>query len=146
MTCGVVRMAVVLAVLAACDGGAREEARNQVAAITRGDARRGHEAIERYGCGACHTIPGVRLGRGLVGPPLTEFASRAYVAGQVPNTPQNLVRWIQHPDSIEPGTAMPTLGVSEQEARDIAAYLYAETATDGLGPAHLLPTSLLGGE
>jgi hypothetical protein len=47
------------------------------------------------------------------------------------------------PDSVEPGTVMPTLGIPEQEARDIAAYLYLETATGGLGPPHLLPASLL---
>lgn len=103
---------------------------------------RGAEAIASYGCGACHVIPGVERARGRVGPPLTDFAERAYVAGRVVNTPENLVAWIRVPDSVEPGTAMPTLGVSEEEARDIAAYLYAATG-DRLGPPHPLPTSLL---
>ncbi|HEX6397344.1 MAG TPA: hypothetical protein VFZ95_07975, partial [Steroidobacteraceae bacterium] len=62
--------------------------------------------------------------RGRVGPPLTNFAQRAFIAGQVPNSPETLVRWIQNPPSIVPNTAMPVLGISEGDARDIAAYLY----------------------
>jgi cytochrome c len=59
-----------------------------------------------------------------VGPPLTQFTHRAFIAGEVPNNGEFLVRWISVPQSIEPGTAMPNLGVSEAQARDIAAYLY----------------------
>jgi cytochrome c1 len=76
------------------------------------------------GCAACHVIPGVRGADGKVGPPLTGIGSRIMIAGQVPNTPDNLIRWIRDPQAIEPGTAMPNLGVSEPTARDIAAYLY----------------------
>lgn len=77
-----------------------------------------------YGCGACHTIPGVPGARGLVGPSLSGFARRQSIAGQVANTGEFLVRWISVPQAIKPGTAMPNLGVSEARARDIAAYLY----------------------
>ena len=52
------------------------------------------------------------------------FARRAYIAGQLPNDPENLVRWIQDPQGVEPGTAMPNLGVTAAVARDMAAYLY----------------------
>lgn len=89
-----------------------------------GDAGRGRAAIERHGCGACHVIPGVRAARGIVGPSLTDFARRPYVAGTLVNNTFNLVAWIQDPPAIAPGTVMPRLGVSEAEARDIAAYLY----------------------
>jgi cytochrome c1 len=89
-----------------------------------GQAERGKQLIAAYGCGSCHTIPGVDAARGLVGPPLTKFARRVYIAGEVPNTNRFLVQWITVPQSIEPGTAMPNLGVTEGEARDIAAYLY----------------------
>jgi len=61
----------------------------------------------------------------LVGPPLTGIAERAYVGGVVTNTPENLVRWIQNPPAIDPMTAMPNVGVTADEARDIAAYLYS---------------------
>jgi len=85
---------------------------------------RGEQVIRAYGCGACHTIPGVRGANGVVAPPLTSFAQRTFIGGEIPNTPQNLVRWIRDPHSVEPRTAMPALGLSDQQARDVAAYLY----------------------
>jgi cytochrome c len=85
---------------------------------------KGKELIESYGCGACHIIPGIYTARGLVGPPLFYFGRRTIIAGELPNTPDNLVRWIRNPQSIEPGTAMPNLGVTEDQGKDMAAYLY----------------------
>ncbi|HET7622511.1 MAG TPA: c-type cytochrome [Gemmatimonadaceae bacterium] len=93
-------------------------------AVPGGNPDAGKQAIHAYGCGACHTVPGVRGANGLVGPPLTHFARRSFIAGEASNTADNLIRWIQAPESIEPGTAMPNLGVTEQMARDMAAYLY----------------------
>ena len=87
-------------------------------------AKRGKQQIITYGCGSCHVIPGVSQATGLVGPPLTHFAKRAYIAGEVPNNPDFLTQWIAVPQSIEPGTVMPNLGVSYGKARDIATYLY----------------------
>jgi cytochrome c2 len=89
-----------------------------------GDPKRGQEAIAGFGCGACHQIPGIRGARGSVGPPLTAFANRTYIAGQLVNSPDNLIRWIVDPQAVEPGTAMPNLGVIPAVARDMAAYLY----------------------
>jgi cytochrome c1 len=91
---------------------------------TFGDARQGLRTIQAHGCGACHVIPGVPGASGTAGPPLTDYARRGYVAGALPNTPENLARWIRTPQAIEPGTAMPDLGIGEAEARDIVAYLY----------------------
>ena len=71
-----------------------------------------------------HKIPGVRGAEGMVGPPLTMFAHRAYIAGRLSNQPENLVRWIQNPQDVDPETAMPDLGVIPGVARDMAAYLY----------------------
>ncbi|MEU5789775.1 c-type cytochrome [Micromonospora purpureochromogenes] len=85
---------------------------------------RGAELIAQYGCGSCHTIPGVNRADGLVGPPLTRFGARSYIAGQLPNNADNLQRWIADPQAVEPGTAMPNLGVTAIDAQDIAAYLY----------------------
>lgn len=92
--------------------------------VAGGDARRGAAVIEQYGCGSCHTIPGVRNANGLVGPPLLWWSRRTFIAGEIPNTPENLVRWIRAPQSVEVATAMPALGLSDQQARDAAAYLY----------------------
>lgn len=91
---------------------------------TGGNAAHGKQLINSYGCGACHVVPGVRGARGLVGPPLLYFGERTMIAGELPNTPDNLVRWIQNPRAVEPKTAMPDLGLSADQANDIAAYLY----------------------
>lgn len=92
--------------------------------LTGGDPERGKLAIRRYGCGACHTIPGVPGAFATVGPPLDKIAMRSYLAGRLTNTPENLMRWIRNPRSIDPRTAMPEMGVTERDGRDIAAYLY----------------------
>jgi cytochrome c len=94
------------------------------AATGDGYPERGAKLIQQYGCGGCHTVPGVDRADGLVGPPLTRFGARSYIAGELPNNANNLRHWIQDPRSVEPGTAMPDLGVSEIDARDIAAYLF----------------------
>lgn len=96
----------------------------QMGAVGEGDAERGRVALSGFGCGTCHLIPGVRGARGMVGPPLTKFARRAYIAGQLPNEPDNLVQWIRDPQGVEPGTAMPNLGIVPAVAWDMAAYLY----------------------
>lgn len=88
------------------------------------DASRGPDLMLAYGCTACHTIPGVTGANGSVGPPLAGFRHRAYVAGVLPNEPGGLVRWLMNPTVHAPATAMPDLGVSEEHARDMAAYLY----------------------
>ena len=136
---------LALAALPGCRGG-DDPARREVLASVRGDARRGEAALAAYGCGSCHVIPGIRQARGKVGPPLTDFVHRTYIAGNVFNTPNNLAAWIRRPDSVEPGTVMPTLGVGEQEAHDISAYLLLETATGSFGPPRLLSPSLLHGD
>ena len=91
---------------------------------TTGSAERGHGRFAHYGCTTCHHIPGVQGADGVIGPPLNRMALRGYVGGVVKNTPENLVRWIQNPPGVDPMTAMPNLRVSEQDARDMAAYLY----------------------
>jgi cytochrome c2 len=115
----------VLAALAVtgCDPH-RPDYTAQVKRMTRGDPNAGREKIRSYGCHSCHTIPGVAGAHALVGPPLIHWSRRVYIAGELPNTPENLEKWIQHPPQIEPGTAMPDMGVTEQDSRDIAAYLY----------------------
>lgn len=105
--------------------------------IAGGDAERGRQLIKSYGCGVCHTIEGVPGARGVVGPPLTDYAQRSLLAGVVPNAPRFLVPWLMDPPAIVPRTAMPEMGISEAEARDIATYLYtlgasgAEVYPDG---------------
>jgi cytochrome c len=120
-----VRRAVGIVVLvgslaAAC----KDEAAQHAAAITGGDPARGREQARLHGCGSCHTIPGVPGATALVGPPLDHMASRGYVAGVLPNTADNLRTWIAHPQEVKPKNAMPDVGLTEADARDITAYLY----------------------
>jgi len=89
-----------------------------------GDPAQGKVIIVRANCGACHQIPGIENAHGLVGPPLAHFAKRTVVAGLLANTPDNLTHWIAHPQQVAPGNAMPNTGLTDQQARDVAAYLY----------------------
>jgi cytochrome c oxidase assembly factor CtaG/cytochrome c2 len=115
-----VLMAVVgCSLLAGCD---RHD--DALPLIAGGDARRGKAAIRQYGCGTCHTIPGVSGANGLVGPPLASVASRVYVGGVLTNTPEHMIGWIENPKSFSPRTAMPSLGVTHADAVNIASYLY----------------------
>ncbi|HEX4783569.1 MAG TPA: c-type cytochrome [Candidatus Sulfotelmatobacter sp.] len=107
--------------LTACTGGRMP---SPYSVATGGDAREGRKVIESYGCGACHTIPGIHAANGVVGPPLYFFSRRTMIAGELPNTPDNLIHWIENPPAVEAGTAMPKLGLSNKQARDAAAYLY----------------------
>jgi putative membrane protein len=104
----------------ACDRASGDQSQ----LIAGADVDRGRAAISRYGCGSCHNIPGITGAAGLVGPPLGDVARRVYIAGVLPNEPDNMIRWIENPPAIDPKTAMPYMGVTTRDARDIAAYLY----------------------
>ena len=109
---------VLLLMLASCSP-------RPAATPTGGDPTAGGQHLYQFGCGSCHTIPGIVGAHGKVGPSLEGVASRNYVAGQLLNQPANLEHWIQHPHSIHPDTLMPELGLTDAQSRDIAAYLYS---------------------
>ena len=124
----VARALLMFAVMSvtACDQFQSQRKMNEIAAatLTGGNPRVGKSAVEQIGCGGCHTIHGVRGAEGKVGPPLDGIASRMYIAGVLPNTPDNMARWIVDPKAVDSLTAMPKLGVTPAQARDIAAFLY----------------------
>ena len=107
--------------LVSCSAG---QGQHTAQVSTGGDAYRGAAAIERYGCGSCHIIPGVSGAFGQAGPPLSGVGNRVYIAGVLQNTPGNMVRWIENPKTVDDKTVMPDLGVTSQDAADIAGYLY----------------------
>lgn len=92
--------------------------------VPGGDADRGRHAFVDYGCHSCHRVPGVQNADSLVAPPLDAWGERSYVAGRLPNTPDALITWIMDPQEVDPGNAMPDMGVPEGVARDMAAYLF----------------------
>jgi cytochrome c1 len=121
---GVAAQLCAVLLLAWCAAGCEDHVKRTAMQITGGDPDRAAVAIRRYGCGSCHTIPGIDGAHAVVGPPLTSLGRRSYIAGHLSNNPETLIRWIRHPHSFKQQTAMPEMGVGEQEARDIAAYLY----------------------
>lgn len=118
------RVLLVLVTLASAACSAPGDSAQAMADALGGDPARGHDMMRKYGCGSCHMIPGVAGANGLVGPPLAGVATRAYIAGVLPNAPENMRRWIQDPKSVDSLTAMPNVGVTASDARHIAAYLY----------------------
>jgi cytochrome c2 len=113
-------LSFALAAASACTHGEADA----MALTQGGDAARGKELIRSYGCGSCHTIPRVTGAESTVGPSLQGEATRAYIAGVTPNMPDNMIRWLMDPPSIDEKTAMPNLHVTATDARDIAAYIY----------------------
>lgn len=90
-----------------------------------GDAQRGESLIRQYGCGGCHLIPNIASADGNVGPPLLHVGTRVYIAGYLRNSPDNMSVWLQDPQKILPGNAMPSMGISRKDSRDITAFLYS---------------------
>lgn len=111
---------VVCSVLSACIAheGYEPEVRG-------GDAQRGRNVLAALECGACHVIPGVPGAYSRVGPPLTQFSRNVYIAGKHPNTPEVLVQFVRDAPALAPDTAMPAIEMTDQQALDIAAYLYS---------------------
>lgn len=106
--------------LAACGRNPAERAATEFG----GHPRQGAKLIAELGCGTCHAIPGIQHAIGRVGPPLGGIAGRTFIAGMLPNTPRNMMSWLEAPQSVVPGNVMPNMGISNHDARDIAAYLY----------------------
>jgi cytochrome c len=95
-------------------------------ALTGGNPSRAPILIRRYGCAGCHTIPGIPGADGQVGGPLAGILHRVYVGGVVTNVPENLIQWMVSPQKFSPQSAMPVTGITEAEARDVAAFLYTQ--------------------
>lgn len=113
-------MVVVAAtMLCACDDGVRP------ISVVGGNVAEGKRLVAQYQCAACHVIPGIAAAQGQAGPPLERFGRRSYIAGRIPNLPEPLMRWLVDPPAMKPGTLMPNVGVSQAEARHMAAYLYS---------------------
>ena len=123
----VIGMLAVTAATAGLVGCNTQQALSHPKIAATWNPSRGRALIGYYGCGSCHVIGGVEGANGRVGPPLTRYTRRYHqIAGVLPNTPANLVRWIMNPPKYVPGVDMPVLGIGVRGARDIAAYLYGQ--------------------
>jgi cytochrome c len=103
--------------------GCGQSVEQRAAAMTGGEPARGKGLVRRYGCVSCHVIPGV-AGEGTIGPSLEGISRKDSLAGKLPNEPKNMIRWIRDPQGVQPGSVMPDMGITEQDGRDIAAFLY----------------------
>ncbi len=110
------RLIVFMVLLAAC--------KKESAPAPIGNVVNGKQLVQQYGCTSCHDIPNVTGAHGMVGPSLEHLAARPIVAGKLPNTPDNLINYLQNPQSADPANAMPNLGLTPEQSRDIAAFLY----------------------
>ena len=116
------RFAILLiVVLAACH---KEEKYQNLVQTGGGDAKRGRQLIDQYGCTSCHVIPTVEGPKGMVGPPLDHIATRQFIAGKFPNKPDVMTKWLQNPQAMDPANAMPNLGITPADSRDLTAFLY----------------------
>jgi cytochrome c2 len=122
---GAALVCAMIASVAAATWSSRRDAERVARTMTGGDPARAPELMRRHGCAGCHTIPGIPGADGQVGPPLSSLIRRLYIGGVTTNSPEHLVEWIVSPKTFSPRSAMPTTGISEPEARDVAAYLYA---------------------
>jgi cytochrome c len=120
-----IRAVFLLFLLTACGAWAAEERE-----VPGGDRRRGEQALQDYGCGYCHLIPGVDGASGVLAMPLIDWGDRQLIAGHFPNNVEYMVPWIQDPPGMLPSTAMPDLGVTTQDALDMTAYLFSLRQTD----------------
>jgi cytochrome c2 len=112
--------------MGACSLPGTKTAASDTKQVRDGDASVGRAIVAsgRYGCTACHSIPGIRSPKGIVGPPLDGMAARAFIAGQLPNTPDTLVAFLQNPAALIPQTGMPDVRLGLEGARHVAAFLY----------------------
>jgi mono/diheme cytochrome c family protein len=94
-------------------------------AMSLASAERGKAAIERAGCASCHTIPGIGWPEGKSAPALEGMDRRALIAGRLPNRPDLLAAFLRNAPALVPETTMPAMPLTEREAFDAAAYLYA---------------------
>ncbi len=110
--------ALFSALLAACDGPP-----DRTPTLGEADVKRGRQLVTDKGCVACHSFPDVKWPRGGLGPSLEHFGRQGLIAGRLPNQPGVLVQFVRNAPAHVPGTAMPAIPMTDQEARDVAAYL-----------------------
>ena len=122
MKCIMVVACALLSLASACRNASADAA--EATAMTGGSPERGRVIARKYGCQSCHVIPGVAGGEARVGPPLAGVGGRSFIGGVLNNSPENMVRWIMDPKSVDSLSAMPNVGVTPADARHIAAYLY----------------------
>ena len=85
----------------------------------------GAAAFQQNGCAGCHTVAGTSAS-GVVGPNLSHVGSRTMIAASImPNTDENLARWLRNPQEVKPGVGMPNLNLRPQDIDALVEYLHS---------------------
>jgi cytochrome c len=113
------RVLLLLILITAC----RPEEIPIVKVDLAGNPARGKLLIEQYGCHACHSVPGIEGPAGMIGPGLEHSATRPLIAEKIPNTVENMQRYLENPQAVNPEGTMPNLNVTPEDARDLTAFL-----------------------
>lgn len=116
-------MVTVLMITSCTLPGQRDDPRVDEAG---GSIERGRDLMRTNGCVACHSVSGVPSVANGYGPDLDGFGGQRLIAGSLDNTPENLVAFLMNPGEVVEGTNMPNVGLTEEEARDIASWLYGQ--------------------
>ncbi|MEO6258713.1 MAG: c-type cytochrome [Thermoanaerobaculia bacterium] len=114
---------MAIALTTACNRPERPPRISAPPSSSAGDAARGKQLIEKYACNSCHVIPTIEGPKGSIGPSLAHVGSRPTVGGKLANTPENVSKWLQNPQAIDPENTMPNLGITPAESQDLAAFL-----------------------
>ena len=104
--------------LMACDGPP-----DGTPTLSDASVANGLQLVVDKGCAACHTFPDVKWPRGGLGPALEGFGRQGLIAGRLPNQPGMLMQFVRRAPALVPGTAMPAIWMTDEEARDVTAYL-----------------------
>ena len=86
-------------------------------------AAEGKAVYEANACVNCHRVQGTPS-KGAFGPDLTHVASRDTIAsGAIPNTPENLKKWIADPNEMKPGALMPAMRLNDHDLDAVTKYM-----------------------
>jgi cytochrome c1 len=103
-------------------GSAQQATAKPATSQVSAGAKVGRDLFLDKACAVCHKVRGIDS-VGTAGPALDGFASRPMIAGVLPNTPEQLKRWLLDPPGVKPGTAMPRITLTEAEAVRLVAFL-----------------------
>jgi cytochrome c oxidase subunit 2 len=104
--------------------GTADSAKPTPASAQSPEVAQGQKLFLMKGCAGCHSLVAYNAPKGLLGPNLANVGARTYIAaGTLKNTDENLAHWIRFPQEVKHGVLMPTLGVTEEEAKALVAFL-----------------------
>lgn len=95
----------------------------------------GQQVFEQNTCRNCHALAGVPAATATIAPDLSNLGDRQTLgAGVLPNSRENLVKWLNNPQIYKPGCYMPDFHLSPADVQALTEYLWRQSG-QGLAPA-----------